>query len=458
MPKLRNEKLEELVHDFRSDMNLQELNSKYKIGQRALIRHLVKARTKGLLDEDSMHRILIDRIQHDFPDDPELRLESILSCMNGELKQATLLVLSDEPQTSADIWKIISSTTREKIPVTSVFSEYCTDTLSPIGFLVKELFSLGRGIENAYYTITQAGKKYGQPIAAFSLRYAVDHNISLHQLLGQTQSRGDSRAPYNRVRVVELVAEGLRERAIIDDKLGISTHYHLQRLKDLGIITWESISIGEGQAKIYVWTSGKKPSEARTERGVPELTKKVAQWLYEHNQCTSESVAIALSYPHRHVIREILHGLAEQGLCSTKFPSISMSEIALSDKYPLILNYAKLVRSALEDPTVLVDMNEMLQELTRNSRLFAEYLNAGIRLYKKASPLINAIGASVREIILLELIRKFQIQKGRGPRPIEAAETLNWGYRVTNNYMCEMAERGILIRIKERKAVYYITK
>ena len=82
-------------------------------------------------------------------------------------------------------------------------------TFAPIGLIVQDIMGRGLNYSQRYFTLTQAGETYGQPAAAFSLKYAVDHNTSLFNLLGSTQSGGDSRAPYNRARLVELVRGGI---------------------------------------------------------------------------------------------------------------------------------------------------------------------------------------------------------------------------------------------------------
>jgi hypothetical protein len=228
-------------------------------------------------------RLPIDRIQHKFPEDPEARLAAVLSCINSELKQATLLVLDRHPGTSTDISKRLATIANAKLPTPGTFSSYCTDTLVTMGFVVQERFRKRRpGFPRNYFAISGPGEKYGQPIAAFSLRYAVDHNLSLHELLGQTASAGESRAPYNRARLVELVAEGHDRMVDVQECLGLAiedVRQHLRKLEKLALLTFDSLSFEKKGVNSYTWVRGRLPGEARTVCQLKRLTRDVVRWL-----------------------------------------------------------------------------------------------------------------------------------------------------------------------------------
>lgn len=235
--------LEALAREFEAGAESRELRDKYKIGSRALLRNLVKARRSGLVREEALASLVVDRTRHEFPKDSEARMEAVLSCVNSELKQATVLVMDKYPFTGNDTHARLQQYTDAKIPDRKTLYNYCSATFSPIGFLVEELFGRGLGLADRYFTLSDAGLVYGQAIAAFSLRFAVDNNLSLYQFFGPTYSTGNSRAPYNRARIVELVNAGHNTMVDIARQIGLEdcgVREHLKRLNEAGIVIFDS--------------------------------------------------------------------------------------------------------------------------------------------------------------------------------------------------------------------------
>jgi predicted HTH transcriptional regulator len=107
----------------------------------------------------------------------------------------------------------------------------------------EEILSDGDITLQTGYRLTGAGLHYGLPIAAFSLVFAVNNNLSLYSVLGPTTSPGDSRSPRNRIKIIEALAsnektttEFFRE-SLLDNQ---SVRNHLIQLRKIGILDFDS--------------------------------------------------------------------------------------------------------------------------------------------------------------------------------------------------------------------------
>lgn len=401
----------------------------------------------------------IDTIRYDFPEHPEARLAAVLSCMNSELKQATLLVLDRYPGTSSDISKRLATIANARLPTPGTFSSYCTDTFVPMGFVVQERFRKRRpGFPRNYFAISGPGEKYGQPIAAFSLRYAVDHNISLYELLGQTASPGESRSPYNRARLVELVSEGHDRMVDVRERLGLAiedVRQHLRKLEKLALLTFDSLSFEKKGVNFYTWVRGRLPGEAKTVCQLKRLTRDVVGWLYRNKKGERNRIGDALNYPDPCHISSVLVGLAEQGLAHSPFKSTDKSRIILSQKSTLLSDYTRALRNALEDKPDLKDMRAMLEELMYDKDICSRYVDAGIELYNSVSPNINSRTGVGRESELVEFIERFQKRRGSGARPVDMVGALGWTHGTVTRCLRSLRNRHCLVNDRKGPAARY---
>ena len=447
--------LEDIAQRFKDGADIHQLRDAFNLGTKVLFRRLREANELELLSEEDMLRIVRDRTVNEFPENPELRLEAVLSSVNNELKQATLLVFGDYA-TGSDIVNVLKELTDVPLPNIATFTGYCTATFAPIGFLVQHVFDFKPSdrVATRRFSLSEAGKKY-RAIAAYSLKYAVDNNISLYTLLGPAVSSGDHMPPYTRARMLELILAG------VDTILGLAKELeiyptavtgHLDRMEELGIIAYISKNRIEG-FNPYTWVKGKLPSEAQPVHLV-RLTERVAEWLYEHRSGTAGQIATALSYGPSNVSR-ILAGLKEQGLADATYSFDKGSEVIPFDNYPLLDNYVKTVRGALSDGPALNDMKGILGSFLRDRELFRQYLEAGIKLYRSASPNLNEQSGDTRMSMLFSFILNFYEENGRGPRPIEASEALEWGVSTTSSHFRHLLGNGFVIKAKEGLGVRY---
>jgi hypothetical protein len=131
----------------------------------------------------------IEHKENPFPADLEGRLNAILNVTNLELKTITFLHLDSRAASRTELKARVRRTTGQGIYLPSNFECYCRKSLYPIGCVAEErvLEETDNTISSGY-SLTEAGRKYGLPIAAFSLAYAVDNNQSLFSILGSTNS------------------------------------------------------------------------------------------------------------------------------------------------------------------------------------------------------------------------------------------------------------------------------
>lgn len=448
--------LRKVLKDLRGGASARQLRHRYRLTDRTLLGHLINARRERLITDGSLWRILAHRTQYHFPSNPETRLKAVLSCMNSELKQATLLVIDKTPMTGTAIEKRLADLTDARLPPRAFYA-YGVQTLCPAGFVIHEIFGKGLRIRYNCFKLSNAGDKCGQPIAAFSLRYAVDHNLSLYHLLGPATAVGESRAPYNRARIMELLAEGCSRIVDLEARMGLDhtdINYHLNHLQRHGFVRFESLN-PERMWKSYQWVEGRRPQEAKTVGMRRRLTEKVAHWLCRNRIGNPAQIARNLNYGFKQDVSQILVSLAKQGLAHTQFPSSDRSVVTLGEKARIALDYLKRVRSALTDERELKRMKAVLEEFRREEDLFSHYVDRGVRLYCAISPRMNARKAEEREAELLNFIREYQDENTKGPRPSEMASGLGWNLATLRDYINSLLKKARLIREQKGTTVRY---
>lgn len=110
--------------------------------------------------------------------------------------------------------------------------QYCSDSLEPIGQVVEGEVETIRGISNGY-AISPYGREVGLPLAGLLLDWSLRHpDISLQQILGPTNTRGETRAPQNRLQTLaELLSTdkpspSIADLTTIDPKTWRELDYH----------------------------------------------------------------------------------------------------------------------------------------------------------------------------------------------------------------------------------------
>lgn len=122
-----------------------------------------------------------------------------------------------------------------------------------------------RGI-GAKWKLSQEGLKYGPPIAAYALKFAVDQNLSLLQVFGYSLSGTGKRHTSNIARIFKALDKGIKTVSRLSEHIECATSTtgkFLQALKKQGLITFESVGTMRGRVK-YNWIKGKYPEDVTT--------------------------------------------------------------------------------------------------------------------------------------------------------------------------------------------------
>lgn len=210
---------------------------------------------------------VVKRVEYEFPKLKDDRLNAILSSVNTEPKNITLAFCLDrQPKTQHDLRNDFSYYVDEKthwVPVERSFSNYSRKSFTPIGMVAEEIIRIKGKLNPTYHwMITDCGEKYGKPISAFSLKYAVDNGESLFKYFGQVPSSGESRAPFNRVRVLDALNEKKKMKEInLWYELDLNqenVQRHVKKLNEIGLVEYlnetevEITTKGEGFVEDFV--------------------------------------------------------------------------------------------------------------------------------------------------------------------------------------------------------------
>lgn len=330
----------------------------------------------------------------EFPKDLEGRLNAIVGgVVNSELKSATLLALDDVPADAEEIKARVREIAGEGyLPRSTAFGSYCHNSFFPIGLVARESVIRDEGgFEGIGYSLTDAGKKYGVPIAEFSLDWAVRNNWSLYEILGSTASPGKSRAPMNTIKILETLANKERNLRCTDlaeaidlDNAGVQRT--VERLQKAGLVKFESVgALAKGKKAVYEWTGDVGVEDVESVKHLPTLTREVAELVAKKGQGEYSALAKEMKkYPVS--VSGVLSGLERQGAVKrVKFSRYVKSEVYLLDKGKgFIEDYVAPVKEFLSDVGVL------------DAGVGGEDIRRGIELYRVVSPNINQKDTSDR--------------------------------------------------------------
>ena len=396
-------------------------------------------------------------ISREFPKNLEERLEAILSSVNTEYKSVTLgFLLDDSWKTKSDIRNTAESYVNPVtniIPNANSFKAYCISTFIPIGAVAEERIR-GR-IPVSYYKLTEDGKKYGKPIAQFSLRTAADKNLSMYEIFGSTNSPGKTRSPFNIAKILfELEKEdNLRQVDLVNEcgLANVNVRQHLLRLKNIGFVDYDSVSGEESGWSKYEWIKGKNLENIKPVCKLPTLTKKVANKMKELRISDCNELAKILDYKHPEDISKILSGLEKQGFVKkVKFKGKEFkagekkSEVSITEKgRKFVSEFLEPVYLALED-----DFDGIYQEIEifDDPSLTSYYISRGFSLYKNVCPGYKRKSKEENESRILQILKNQKLRK----KEIDEA----FGKDVAI-YLKELVESGEIKKEREGSAVYY---
>ncbi|MBI2452273.1 hypothetical protein HYV50_04335 [Candidatus Pacearchaeota archaeon] len=393
-----------------------------------------------------------------FPNNLEDRLAIIANAVNTELKSAALLHLDDVPREGSEIRaKIRETIWRGYLPRTQSFKEY-GNTLHEIALVAKKTITRDTGeVEYIGYSLTEAGKTYGLPCAVLSLRYAVENKISMFQIFGSTLSKGKSRAPYNRIRILRELRnfEKLREKDFVES-LGLNdspVKNHLYALAKIGFVEFDSVGAKQKGKYKYQWIKGKSIDKVKTVKNRSSLTKRIAEYLTNNDKAFDcNELKEILEYSHVESICTVLCSLERQGCVERIFPwkgGELMSRAKILDNGRKFHDklYLPLIE-LLSDNSLEVSRQE--QETFRESQEYANYIRRGIELYRRVSQNINRKSPEERIEEIKALLRNKP-----GMTRTEIADILGISMASVNKYFPQLS-KGIRTKKEGQEIRYFM--
>lgn len=399
-----------------------------------------------------------------FPRGNEKRLETLLpAAFNRTTKNALLLLLGEKPQSTGvlvgSFLGVLGDTWSPRMP-RSLCRQYVNDSLAPAGLVARKVIS-ENGEEALGHVLTGHGEMLGQPLSAYSFDFESRHNITTFEILGSATSWGDSRAPYNRFRILEevLQSDSLSihdiSQAIDVDESVVSKHLHA--LRAAGTIEFDSVSTEEHGWARYEWISKGKPRDVPAYPRQARLTKEVTEILYlmgeaDYNEITDAIKSRYGKQRNKYTVSGILSFLREKGFASSGLHGRShRSEISFTARGRRIANeLTKMLRGAMKEGAVLDSMRKQAFALAGNQNALRRTALATLKRYVKISPDINAEPAETTNSKIFSMLR------GRGPsRPIVIAEGINATVSGTEKRIKALLAAGVLQKERKGRFAFY---
>lgn len=210
---------------------------------------------------------------YEFPKTFEERMEAILSTINTEFKSITWSLMDYQWRTKNDI-RMLYETGTGMLMDANNFQAYNNKTFVPIGLVAKKsVRKTGLGITHVY-SLKEEGIFY-QPIADFAIKTAVENDISMYEVFGQTSSRGKHRSPFMVYCILKELYKSKDVRIVdLQKKYGFfdtNIKKSIERLLKRNLIEYESVSPENPEGKfVYQWVEGKSLKDIKKISG-PKL-------------------------------------------------------------------------------------------------------------------------------------------------------------------------------------------
>lgn len=409
--------------------------------------------------------LLIKRTKNPFPSDLEGRLNAVMNIANGELKVATLLHLDDTLAGGEDILARVRESVGRGVRLIygNNFSGYCHKSLLPIGTVAEEEIRRDDGeVISVGYRITEAGKKYGVPISVFSLQWGVDNGVSLYSVLGSTCSKGKTRSPLNRIKILKALRErGILREIDLYEVTGLdnpSLSEHLESLKKIDFVEYSSVPGAHERKGVIKYRHTGKQGEPKPVRGRIKLPRKVLELMTQLETANCYVVADRLGHSPSNC-SSTLSVLERQGFLERIgfFEGRRIkSRAEIKDRgRKFVDEYIEFVEAALTDDSMLDLLAENAQRFLRDSEIAGNYLVNGIKNYWKFSPWGNAKPKEETNLRIIDYV-----QRNPGARPRDIGRDL--GLTSPTTYLTPLIKAGKLEKRKideqNKAAVGYFVK
>lgn len=347
----------------------------------------------------------------EFPSDPEERYKAVISSIGNHAgKQITFLSISSIPGTittppemhsaflenSQGVWKTGGG----------VQKDHASSSLAPIGMVAKEVgIRNGSNREVVGYTQTEAGRKYGDPIAKFLLKYAAEHNISLQSIFGATGST-ENRTPYYRSLILEYLSQAKDNKTIriADIQKALSHKYDevsvkssLGELQKAGLLIFDTVNKETMERFLYNTTDtldNSKDLGGQTGIALRAIKSLQAAGISEFNLDTifSEIIKDNPDFKREDLAKKLFSirklGYIIQG--EFKYGERLSSVVILQEGIDMVKDLLQPIHIALSD----TPEGEVLRKEWKNIP-WKEYAPTALAKLKESSSLANKVEASV---------------------------------------------------------------
>jgi len=321
-------------------------------------------------------------------------------------------------------------------PTQGFFGAY-GETLKGIALVAKQTVVRDDGeIQVLGYSLTEAGRQYGVPIVEHVLKWVVDNDLSMYQILGSTVTNGKTRSPENRIEILEALSTGKASESELSDFLDLGSgcvRTHLRNLSQIGFVKFDSVGAKSKGFSKYTLVEGKNPENVETVgKGTHScfvtLTRKVAQEMSKGREFDRNSLSKIIEHKDTSDVSSVLSGLERQGFVRRTSPyqtNVVMSEARILESGERFLEEVIYpVKEHLSDSSVLeTDFGE------RDS----EYVSKGIDIYRKISPHINKMPSSERIQQIMDYLLR-----NPGATSKEIADSLNFTFHSATSYLGKM--------------------
>lgn len=258
-----------------------------------------------------------------FPEDLNGRMNAVLSTVNTEWKSILWSLMDNGWKTPYDLRTIYESRTGRLLRGSTLRS-YNESTLIPIGLVSKKhIRKRGYGYTTVY-SLKQEGIDL-QPVADFSMKTAVDNDMSMYEILSQTNSVNKIRPPMVTYLLLKELSktDTMRQVDFMKKyKIGQIVFRHtVGRLSKSGLVEYDSVSTENSLGKfIYKWVEGRYPEEVKKDIKVGlslDTLTSVAKFVMDRNETDSWAITDELGISHNTALHA-LQTIRKQGFVENK--------------------------------------------------------------------------------------------------------------------------------------------
>jgi hypothetical protein len=288
-------------------------------------------------------------------EDVEGKISDLMSrVLNSEPRCVTVAFgLSTNFQSRREIYRKINSIADSWVPQSVGYKEYC-GSFREVS-IVKENAELE---PNTKWSLTDFGRTIARPLAVLGLDLCSNTKLSLNHLFGYARKSKGKTIPYKRLRMIEVMEEGMRKTDIMKSAgmhLPNEVINYLRTLSETGFIEYESLCTAKGENYRYNWLDEAPLEGIATINASTQRTQAIARVCFERKDFCIEYLVSELGLEevekYRSNINKILRGLIKQKRIERigEIGGMVRSRFTFTPRMKLLKDFAYRVRSVVED-------------------------------------------------------------------------------------------------------------